>query len=577
MKKVNKNIILFASVILIIVFVMFYFITQKKGFHEDEIFSYGSSNYSLDNVYQRYGKKDEVNTIIFDEVLKGSFSDKINNIKHYLKNPKEFMQKYNYLMAIEKPVWKTNEDAKEYLTIQKNDILNFSAVYYNQLRDVHPPLFYFLVHIVSIAFFGSFSKYIIFLINIVFLILSFIVIRKILLLLDREHLVLPITILYGLSIGAISIVLFQRMYQMLIFFVLALSYINLKIIKQDFNIDKNTRNNLMLTVVLGFLTQYYFCIYAAIEFLILMIFGFKSKNIEFIKKYLKYHIICALLGILIFPASIYHIFFSYRGMGGKIDSNFIDRIILYFKEIGFAFSVPAMFLVLALVFCIMFFIFKKVKDIKEEKVDEKIKENKKNLKYKRQIIFLVIPSILYFFIIAKIAPNMSESSIIRYIAMLLPIYSILFVIFLDYIFNKVLDKKKVIVALLIITSAISIYGIALKSPRFLYTEYEKAINIAKENSNKKYIYICDNNFTYISSMPEFLIYKDHLIINENVDGLDFLKEDEKIKNEDEIIVSIKKYMNYEDIIQKVLDNTYFENYEVLGNLDKIETIIYKLY
>ena len=78
-------------------------------------------------------------------------------------------------------------------------------------------------------------------------------------------------------------------------------------------------------------------------------------------------------------------------------------------------------------------------------------------------------------------------------------------------------------------------------------------------------------------MPEFLIYKDHLIINENVDGLDFLKEDEKIKNEDEIIVSIKKYMNYEDIIQKVLDNTYFENYEVLGNLDKIETIIYKLY
>ncbi len=84
-EKIEK--LIFIITIIIISLIMIYWINQKQGFHEDEIFSYGSSNYNLDNVFQRYGKKDAVNQIIFDYILQGNITNITNNIKTVLGNP----------------------------------------------------------------------------------------------------------------------------------------------------------------------------------------------------------------------------------------------------------------------------------------------------------------------------------------------------------------------------------------------------------------------------------------------------------------------------------------------------------
>ena len=105
------------------------------------------------------------------------------------------------------------------MTIQPSDIFNFVPVIWNQSRDVHPPLFYLLVHIVSSLFLGTFSKYIVFSINIIFYILTCIYIYKIFKLYKKEKAGIIAVILYGLSIGAISTVMLQRMYMMMTFFV----------------------------------------------------------------------------------------------------------------------------------------------------------------------------------------------------------------------------------------------------------------------------------------------------------------------------------------------------------------------
>lgn len=55
--------------ILLCVGVMSYFITQKNGFHEDEMFSYGSSNYRYDNVYRPYGYAAFNMDILYNQVL----------------------------------------------------------------------------------------------------------------------------------------------------------------------------------------------------------------------------------------------------------------------------------------------------------------------------------------------------------------------------------------------------------------------------------------------------------------------------------------------------------------------------
>ena len=61
MKGKTKYNILTIIVIAIVTIFLFYWIGQKEGFHEDEIFSYGSSNYKWDNVFQAAAKSDFLN------------------------------------------------------------------------------------------------------------------------------------------------------------------------------------------------------------------------------------------------------------------------------------------------------------------------------------------------------------------------------------------------------------------------------------------------------------------------------------------------------------------------------------
>ena len=60
--KTNKYIIL---TIVLLCSLMFFFINQKHGFHEDEIFSYGSSNYKYDNVFRWFGYAEAGQDILY--------------------------------------------------------------------------------------------------------------------------------------------------------------------------------------------------------------------------------------------------------------------------------------------------------------------------------------------------------------------------------------------------------------------------------------------------------------------------------------------------------------------------------
>ena len=57
-----------------------------------------------------------------------------------------------------------------------------------------------------------------------------------------------------------------RMYMMLTFFTVAFLYINLKIVKNGFVVDRKSQVLLIFIPILGFLTQYFFAIYAFFVF-----------------------------------------------------------------------------------------------------------------------------------------------------------------------------------------------------------------------------------------------------------------------------------------------------------------------
>ena len=544
MKKFFKKNYKYIIVIFAISIVMTFFMTKKEGFHEDEMFSYGSSNYAYDNVYRPYGKEDETNIFVKEKIMNGNI---FQNLKYYLIDHRDI--KDETLADIKSefvPTWRSSNEANDYLTIQPKDALNYGMVYYNQSRDIHPPLFYFLVHTVSIFFMGHFSKYIIFGINLVFMVLSLWTIKNIFEKLDKKYLIIPTLILYGFSMGAISTAIFQRMYSMLNFFVLMFISANIDIIKKDFDIDKKLWNKLTWIVLLGFWTQYYFCIVAGMVAVLVLIGVIRKQGkqgtITYILKYLK----MAVIGVLLYPLSINHIFFSYRGVEkAEMTRGFGEKLVEYLNMIGYSFSVP----VLALAICLILFgMVVVVKSVIDKKID-------KNVLGASAIIFSVI---CYVCVIVKVSPELQDANIIRYIMCVLPLIIISILLLIDTVIK---NKNVLKYSLVGISLVISVYGLMFSEPAFLYKGYAKYLEIAEENKEDKFVYVGDTVFNHIQSMPEFATYSESLILNEN--QLDVLENDSKFSEENEFILSIKKYKGADEILAKVIEKTGFSNYEVL--------------
>lgn len=548
MKKGKIFNVLFIIILIILSMIMLYFIDKKEGFHEDEIFSYGSSNYKYDNLFQAAAHMDSRNRAIEKYIMADTIGQTIKNIIYYSKNSEEYGNLIYEIMISDKPIWKTPEDAKNYLSVTSDEIFSFGSIYYNQARDVHPPLFYFLVHIVSVLFLNNFSKYIIFLINLVFFIGICIFIRKILKLYDKEKLSIQAIILYGASIGGISTVIFQRMYAMLAFFCVLYLYLTLKIIKNEYVLDKKLKIQLVLTTIFGFLTQYYFCIYAVFVFIIIFIKMLMDKKNKEAITYLIQHIKAALIGVVFFPPSIYHIFFSYRGIGNKIVlKKYIYKIVYYIKEILNAYSLASIIGYIIAIGMIITIIILLIK-------------NRKKIKFKFESLLLLIPIILFILVIAKISPTVNEKYTIRYVTAILPIISVFIIFIIDNLIN---NKKISLTILTIFTIIISIYGLTVNNPKYLYKGYSEYMDIAEKYKDLNFLYVCDNGFTHINSLPEFMIYNKSMIINLSHDKLDFLITDEEFQKQNEYILSIKKWMNTDEVLNKILEKTGFTKYEVL--------------
>ena len=541
--KDNKKIIL---TIVLLCSLMFFFINQKQGFHEDEIFSYGFSNYKYDNVFRSFGYAEANQDILYKQVLTGSIKNRITNLKTFLLEPDQFTK--DEILAKEIPTWRTKEDALEYLTIQKGDIFNYFSVYYNQAKDVHPPLFYFLVHFVSTLFYGHFSKYIIFFINLAFFVGTLIVIKKILDKLNRKEIAIPTMILYGASMGAISTVMFQRMYMMLTFFSILYLYYIIKFIQDDFKI--NDKASLILTIFIGFLTQYYFCIYVVLIFIIISIYLLFKKQYRKLLNFLKVHVIAAVLGIVFYPFSIEDIFFSYRGLGSTDGhtNTFFENLTYYGNQIIKLFSLQNIILILlgALLIVLIYKIWKR-------------QLNKASSKEKLNLVVIILPIIFFIIIVSKIAPFLGENYTSRYIMLLFPVIAIAIFYCLTFIFNK---TKTIFIITLTISLLLSVHGLYNSTPVYLYKDYGQAMQLASENQDKYFVYVFDNYFTHLSQMPEFATYKASLILNKNIHDFELLDNPE-LNEANEFILCIKNWLNKDEILNQVLEHSGYSKYQLL--------------
>ena len=511
-KEKFKN-ILVTIIIILMCGIIFFYQTKKVGFHEDEGYSITSAVNPTNGLMEAY-----------EEGING-------------------------------PVWKTRDFVRNYVTLAPENIFNFWALYHNQAGDNHPPLFYTLVHFSTLLFSGQFTKYSVFVVNIIAFALSCFVIKKILKVLNKDNLTIPILIFYGLSMGTISMVIFQRMYMLLTFFILLYFYYSIRVYLNKFELSKELLIKLGLTTVFGFLTQYYFAIYAFLIFAIMAIEMIRRKMYKNAGKYLGFHALYAVIGIMLFVPCIYHLFFTDRGLKNLANSAYFEHLIDYVKHFAYAFSINDNMILICSILLIFFagiiYWFKK--------------SDKKFI-----VLLTIIPSTIYFFIVVKLT-SFQE---LRYIMPVIPFVSLS----LFFILDRLLQFKYKNIVITIIAIALVINGMIFSKPKFLYEEYAKCLEIAEENKDKSFVYIYDNFFNHMQSIPEMMIYEKTLIVNVNNNDMQYLLNNAELNTENSYILCIKSYMDNDSILKEITSNTDFKNvtklFEGDNSSEKISNNLY---
>lgn len=516
--KDKRNIFLICMIIMQVL-LLFYWGGKKEGYNCDEVYSYGLSN----SYY--------IPIIDFDENWREEFH--------------------------------TSDFFKNYLTVEEGERFSYDSVIYNQENDVHPPLFYMILHTVCSFMPGCFTKWQGLGINIFFFVL-------IILLMyffytkafgDKTE-ALIVCGIFGFSVGAISNFAFVRMYMMLTFLTLLDGFFHILYSKTK----KQTYLFLIyICTVLGCLTHYYFVVVAFFVSLCMCIGNLIKKEWKVILKYAIIRFAGIGTMILLFPACLEHIFFGYRGKGainsaksmegyGDILKAYINWISLEFFG-GHMYAVLAVLLFAALLGCIFKYVVKR-KKFASEIVDK----DKKNYACAMCVVVL-----LSFFVLTKVSPFTSD----RYIMCLYPYIMILFFLLIKKVANFFIKNKKIVlIGIAVFFAIVDIFSYSQGMIQYLYIGTKNGYNIITEHDECNVLYFMDKTLVAYDVLCLEKLHQVYPTDSETVMNMDKEVLDnvciENSKNPNELLVFIGGDQ-IEVTLQFLIENTRYNQYEYLMN------------
>ena len=237
-----------------------------------------------------------------------------------------------------------------------DESFNYSAAYVNQERDVHPPLYYMLLHTVSRFFKNSgYSAVPGLILNLIILAFADIVLLYVAVnLLGNRWRGLAAAVLWGLSAVGISNCMLIRMYLLQTLEVLLFAAAHIFILKHKRNMTVPYFIMLAFTVFLGGLTHYYFYFFVAGLGLCVCIYLLFVKRIKEMFAY-GFSLVTGLAAaIAVFPATLDHIF-GYRGSyATKNLAGFAaNKFMSYVKYINKAYFAGLLPIILLIVFVLV--------------------------------------------------------------------------------------------------------------------------------------------------------------------------------------------------------------------------------
>lgn len=477
--------------------------------------------------------------------------------------------------------WHTPEHFMDYLTITPEEAFDFAGVCKTIGEDVHPPVYYLLLEIVcSIAGFllpGAFTKWCGIGLNMLFFALTILALffmgRKI----YRSDFWAALTcILHGISAGAVTTVMFLRMYMIFTFTCVLFSWVNFEFFKQLWEGEKKKRGLLFLKLfavtVLGILNHYYFFLFAFFTCLLLWGCILLKKKFVFAFQY------AAVMGTgigfsyLLWPYMREDIFSGYRGVeafdnladgSGYAESIRMFCRLMQGELMGIGAFAAAVLLLTGLILIAVSAFWKTEITIDKEGIHWKLKRrepkstNTFSVRMEDLYLFqIALAAGLYLALVAKIAPYRED----RYILNIYPMVMLTLVWITKLIFQRNLNRAHGKWIAAIVLCCVVLTGNVYPGVNYLYKESGKKLETADQYAHLPAFYVTKDNNRYRAAGDSYFLARAKHVYPLKEDGI-FAVSDALDALEKENGESYSQFFVY-------VDMTFENEEEILGKMEQ---------
>lgn len=410
--------------------------------------------------------------------------------------------------------WHTGDYYRDYFVITEDEKFDVAGTYNSIAKgDPHPPLYYILMEITCSLFsVNRFTKWSGIGFNLFFYLLTLFMLYKTADRITGERTAgLAACLIYSLTSGAISSVIFIRMYMMLAFAAVTFFYVHVMLWDKLNSPEEKPMGKafaaLFISALFGILTQYYFLIYAFFVCAFMALYLLIKKKWGFFMRYAGTMIAALITFAAVWPSVFTAVFSGYRGveaMENLRESDFLSNLCAYIRiindEIFGGFGI--WFILLAVLSAVLYATQKRNGSFRD---------------YRPLIcIHLLVSAAAYAAMIAKIAPYQYG----RYVFLIYPLLILLFIVS-AYLPNRSLKGVIILHAVMILSLAAG----ACASQRYvsyLYPGTEENMAVLGENCDLPSVLVTFENRRYMSAAVSIYLSEASDIYPTDEEGIDSL-------------------------------------------------------
>lgn len=512
-----------------------YFCIQKQGMHYDEYYSYYSSNVT-------------------------------------------------YGLVPTNREWKNVDEIRSEFMVCEGEGFRYDLVKTMQSFDVHPPLYYMVLHTVCSLFPGMFSKWFGLGLNLVLLAICYVLIAYLSYQVfhKKKEMAMVTCLLFGLQVGVLSGITFIRMYMMLTMWCLLAMIWHIPTWKDKMKLTMKNAFFLWALVTLGFLTHYYFAVFLFFLAAYTCLYNWLVKK-DFKGSVIYGMVVCAGMAtaVVYYPSCLSHIFRGYRGTeatGAFFDlGNTVHRIRFFTDLMNQSVFGGALWILLMIV--LLLFVTVRYRNKNKKKLWTVVQEH-------QGIIHIAFVTVGYFLVVAKTALlNAEEAN--RYE---LPIYGFCMMLMVAAVYYLLQELKTGLeakyseeerqqsgskVKTLVSFMAGVCFGLVLTAQvlaltqgkvQFLYQDDAANVAWAKEHKDSAVVFLYNpNNVWMIWDESEELMQYDRIYFASLAEETPL--EDVVLQQADEIYVYTSRMDQAEVLMDDLMENNpKLENKELIREL-----------